>query len=73
MVLEWSFLGLLHLEIISERIEREFGIEIIATTPSVNYEINLTDGSTIFIDNPSMMPDKVKIKISKNHISLPIS
>ena len=57
-----GFLGILHLEIISERIEREFGIEIIATTPSVNYEINLTDGSTIFIDNPSMMPDKVKIK-----------
>ena len=57
-----GFLGLLHLEIISERIEREFGIEIIATTPSVNYEINLTDGSTLFIDNPSMMPDKVKIK-----------
>lgn len=57
-----GFLGLLHLEIISERIEREFGIEIIATTPLVNYEINLTDGSTIFIDNPSMMPDKVKIK-----------
>ena len=57
-----GFLGLLHLEIISERIEREFCIEIIATTPSVNYEINLTDGSTIFIDNPSMMPDKVKIK-----------
>lgn len=57
-----GFLGLLHLEIISERIEREFGIEIIATTPSVNYEINLTDNSTIFIDNPSMMPDKVKIK-----------
>lgn len=57
-----GFLGLLHLEIISERIEREFGIEIIATTPSVNYEINLTGGSTIFIDNPSMMPDKVKIK-----------
>ena len=57
-----GFLGLLHLEIISERIEREFGIEIIATTPSVNYEINLTDNSTIFIDNPSMMPDKVRIK-----------
>ena len=60
-----GFLGLLHLEIISERIEREFGIEIIATTPSVNYEINLTDGSTIFIDNPSMMPDKVRIKSIK--------
>ena len=57
-----GFLGLLHLEIIRERIEREFNIDIIATTPSVNYEINLTDGSTIFIDNPSMMPDKVKIK-----------
>lgn len=57
-----GFLGLLHLEIISERIEREFNIDIISTTPSVNYEINLTDGSTIYIDNPSMMPDKVKIK-----------
>lgn len=57
-----GFLGLLHLEIIFERIEREFNIDIIATTPSVNYEINLTDGSTIYIDNPSMMPDKVKIK-----------
>ena len=57
-----GFLGLLHLEIISERIEREFNIDIIATTPSVNYEINLTDGSTIYINNPSMMPDKVKIK-----------
>ena len=57
-----GFLGLLHLEIISERIEREFNIDIIATTPSVNYEINLTDGSTIYIDNPSMMPDKVTIK-----------
>ncbi len=57
-----GFLGLLHLEIISERIEREFGIEIIATTPSVNYEINLTDNTNIFIDNPSMMPDRVKIK-----------
>lgn len=57
-----GFLGLLHLEIISERIEREFGIDIIATTPSVNYEIKLTDNTTIFIDNPSLMPDKVRIK-----------
>lgn len=57
-----GFLGLLHLEIVVERIEREFGIDIIATTPSVNYEITLTDNSIIFIDNPSMMPDKVKIK-----------
>lgn len=57
-----GFLGLLHLEIISERIEREFGIDIIATTPSVNYEITLTDNTTIYIDNPSLMPDKVRIK-----------
>ena len=60
-----GFLGLLHLEIISERIEREFNIEIIATTPSVNYEITLTDNTFIYIDNPSMMPDKVKIKSIK--------
>ena len=60
-----GFLGLLHLEIISERIEREFNIEIIATTPSVNYEITLTDNTIIYIDNPSMMPDKVKIKSIK--------
>lgn len=65
MAFVWDFLGLLHLEIISERIEREFGIDIIATTPSVNYEIELTDSSIIYIDNPSMMPDKVKIKSIK--------
>ena len=60
-----GFLGLLHLEIIAERIEREFNLDIIATTPSVNYEITLTDGEVIFIDNPSMMPDKVRIKTIK--------
>ena len=56
-----GFLGLLHMEIIVERIEREFGIEIIATSPSVIYEINLTDGSNIYIDNPSEFPERVKI------------
>ena len=60
-----GFLGLLHLEIIAERIEREFNLDIIATTPSVNYEITLTDGEVIFIDNPSAMPDKVRIKSIK--------
>ena len=64
-----GFLGLLHMEIIAERIDREFGVEIIATSPSVNYKIELTDGSTIYIDNPSKMPDKVKIKsISEPYI-----
>ena len=60
-----GFLGLLHMEIIVERIEREFGIEIIATSPSVIYEINLTDESIIYIDNPSEFPERVKIKSIK--------
>ena len=57
-----GFLGLLHMEIIVERIEREFDIELIATSPSVIYEIKLTDGTTINIDNPSEFPERVKIK-----------
>ena len=52
----------MHLEIITERIEREFGVEIIATAPSVNYEITLTSGEVIYVDNPANFPDKVKIK-----------
>ena len=64
-----GFLGLLHMEIISERIDREFGVEIIVTSPSVNYKLELTDGTTIYIDNPTKMPDKVKIKsISEPYI-----
>ncbi len=51
-----GFLGLLHMEIIQERIEREFGIELIATAPSVVYEVILTDGSKITVDNPSKLP-----------------
>ena len=57
-----GFLGLLHMEIIQERIEREFGINLIATSPSVIYEIDLTDGNTIYIDSPSKMPNIQKIK-----------
>ena len=53
------------MEIIVERIEREFGVEIIATSPSVVYEIELTDGNTIYIDNPSEFPERVKIKTIK--------
>lgn len=56
-----GFLGLLHMEIIEERIEREFGIEIIATSPSVVYEVELTDHSVIMVDSPSKLPDKQKI------------
>ena len=60
-----GFLGLLHLDIITERIEREFGIDIIATAPSVVYEITLTDGSMLCVDNPSEFPPKVKINSIK--------
>jgi len=56
-----GFLGLLHMEIIEERIEREFGIDIIATSPSVIYEVLLNDGSSINIDSPSKMPEPTKI------------
>ncbi len=57
-----GFLGLLHLEIIRERIEREFNIEIITTAPSVIYRITLTDGAEIELHNPADMPDPVKIE-----------
>ncbi|MFA5603975.1 MAG: translation elongation factor 4 [Bacilli bacterium] len=57
-----GFLGLLHMEIIEERIEREFNIDLIATSPSVIYEIKKTDGTIIMIDSPSKMPDRVKIE-----------
>ena len=56
-----GFLGLLHMDIIEERIEREFGIEIIATSPSVIYEVHLTDKTMIQIDSPSKLPDIQKI------------
>ncbi len=56
-----GFLGLLHMEIIEERIEREFNIDIIATSPSVVYEVILNDSNKIFIDSPSKLPDPTKI------------
>ncbi|WP_199083900.1 MULTISPECIES: translation elongation factor 4 [unclassified Sporosarcina] len=56
-----GFLGLLHMEIIQERIEREFNIDLITTAPSVIYKVNLTDGSTMSVDNPSMMPSAQKV------------
>ena len=57
-----GFLGLLHLEITMERVEREFGIQLIGTSPSVIYEVILQDGSRKMIDAPTKMPDKTKIK-----------
>ncbi|MCM3743406.1 translation elongation factor 4 [Sporosarcina luteola] len=56
-----GFLGLLHMEIIQERIEREFKIDLITTAPSVIYNVVTTDGKELKVDNPSMMPDAQKI------------
>ncbi len=60
-----GFLGLLHMEIIESRIEREFNIDLIATSPSVIYEVELTDRSIIFVDSPSKMPDPIRISSIK--------
>lgn len=57
-----GFLGMLHMDVTEERIEREFGIDIIATSPSVVYEVTLTSGEELLVDNPNEMPDRTKIK-----------
>lgn len=62
-----GFLGLLHMDVIEERLEREFDLDLIATAPSVVYHVYLTDGSMIEIDNPAMMPAPQKV----DHIEEP--
>ena len=57
-----GFLGLLHMDIVEERIEREYGIDLIATSPSVVYEVILNDDSKVLIDSPTKMPKKEAIK-----------
>jgi len=56
-----GFLGMLHMEVVKERLEREFGLDLIATAPTVIYRVKLTDGSEVEVQNPSEMPDTGKI------------
>ena len=60
-----GFLGLLHLEVVQERVEREFGLSLILTAPSVQYRIIMQDGSEETIDNPALYPDPTRIKTTK--------
>ena len=63
-----GFLGLLHMEIIQERIEREFNLDIITTAPSVSYLVHKTDGEEFFVDNPSHLPDPSDIEYMEEPI-----
>jgi GTP-binding protein LepA len=56
-----GFLGLLHMEIIKERLEREFGLSLLSTAPTVVYRVTKTEGEVFYIDNPSLLPDKYEI------------
>jgi GTP-binding protein LepA len=56
-----GFLGLLHMEIVQERLEREYDLDLVTTVPSVEYVVHLTDGTTISVENPALMPPAVNI------------
>ncbi len=57
-----GFLGLLHMEIVQERLDREFGVELITTVPNVEYHLALTDGTSLEIESPTAMPDRARIE-----------
>ncbi len=71
-----GFLGLLHMEIVQERLDREFGVELITTVPNVEYHVTLTDGTQVVLENPTMLPERGRIvdiaePIVKAHIVCP--
>jgi GTP-binding protein LepA len=71
-----GFLGMLHMEIVQERLEREYDLDLITTAPTVVYEVELRDGSTLMVDNPSALPDPSKVEqvrepIIEAHILVP--
>ena len=68
-----GFLGLLHMNIIQERLEREFEMDMISTAPSVSYKVTKTNGEEIFVDNPALLPDTGKIEsISEPYVEINI-
>ena len=60
-----AFLGLLHMEIIQERLEREYNLDLITTAPNVVYRITKTDGSVVMVDNPLNYPDPAEIELAE--------
>ncbi len=68
-----GFLGLLHMEIIQERLEREYNMNIITTVPNVEYRVLMTNGETVIVDNPSKMPDTARItNVEEPYVSMQI-
>lgn len=60
-----GFLGMLHLEVVQERLEREYDLSLIITAPSVRYELLLTDGTDMMIENPALFPDPVNVELTR--------
>src|SRR3712207_8103092 len=66
-----GFLGLLHMDIVRERLEREYDLELLATTPNVEYEVELTDGEVLEVHSPTDMPeDRKSTRLNSSHANI---